>query len=255
MLKKILVIDDSDLKKVVIDIQTEFPEFEIIQPKTCHSVNEAFGMINQENPDIILLDLHLSPEENFEGFEIARILKNQESSPQILSISNWDKQDQKEGYGDLIQHFPGKKPRNIIKCLKGKCDCRHKEKVIGKKLTRNSHLVIVIPDLEFTSRLAKQLEAIFPNVIGLERGEDLAEIIVKKGPEAVDAVLIEGIQGIGRLTHDYGHVDAPSFDSLNLQIIIMSFEDEEQKAKERGYKFIKVPCEIEEFKKLLDEEV
>ena len=71
MIKKILIVDDSiDLRKLV-SLALDFPDFKLSEAE---SAEEAFSLIKQDIPDLIVLDVMLAGKLN--GFQLCKHLKN-----------------------------------------------------------------------------------------------------------------------------------------------------------------------------------
>lgn len=78
-MKKILVIDDSrlTLKLILAFLHVDFPDYEILSSQ---SGFEGMEIAKRELPDTILLDIIMP---GIDGFEVCRILKNDESTSHI----------------------------------------------------------------------------------------------------------------------------------------------------------------------------
>lgn len=79
--KKVLVVEDNYMNKVLVREVLALNGFEIIEAKTGA---EAIRLINEKRPDIILMDIHL-PE--MDGFTAMRIIKADERFRRIPMLA------------------------------------------------------------------------------------------------------------------------------------------------------------------------
>ncbi len=71
MIKKVLIVDDSrDIRKLVA-LSLSFPNFKLAEAE---SAEQAFSLIKQDIPDLIVLDVMLAGKLN--GFQLCKQLKN-----------------------------------------------------------------------------------------------------------------------------------------------------------------------------------
>jgi len=67
MIKKVLIVDDSrDIRKLVA-LSLDFPNFKLSEAE---SAEQAFNLIKQEIPDLIVLDVMLAGKLN--GFQLCK---------------------------------------------------------------------------------------------------------------------------------------------------------------------------------------
>jgi DNA-binding NarL/FixJ family response regulator len=105
MMTKILVVEDSrDFQSVVKNlIEKQFTGLEILQALTAE---EGFGRAVHEQPDVILMDIHL-PRMN--GIEAARIIKEKVPDCKIIILTMFATEDVKTLYPNSgIEEFIGK---------------------------------------------------------------------------------------------------------------------------------------------------
>ncbi|MBP8016649.1 response regulator [Candidatus Gracilibacteria bacterium] len=120
----VLAIDDKgDFLK---GLKENFSEIEKFKTTQTSSKEEALESILKNNPQVILLDMHLTPDESFEGLWIANQLVAKGYKGKIMITSGYGEEHLK-AMRKLIKtngvHIPGKDPEKIKECLTGKCRC------------------------------------------------------------------------------------------------------------------------------------
>jgi len=80
---KVLIIDDYDLVREELNTLLEtFPEFEVVS--TASDGHMAVTLCRMYNPDVVLMDLHMS---NMDGIEATRLIRQEFPSIQVVILS------------------------------------------------------------------------------------------------------------------------------------------------------------------------
>ncbi|MDL2258530.1 response regulator [Eubacteriales bacterium OttesenSCG-928-K08] len=89
--KKILVIDDSRFFRAQINMILSNVGYNVV---TCETGEEGLELVRQEKPDLVLLDVVMP---DIDGFEVCRLLREQESNNlmPIIMLTSKDDQDDK----------------------------------------------------------------------------------------------------------------------------------------------------------------
>ena len=106
-------------------------------PRTVRSSEEAFSLIKEHKPDVVLLDHFLSGTpmdrilgktnlEDGEGIKIAdeiNFFYVGEIKPEIISASSMSKKEIGLLYGNRVKHYCEGDMLKLARCLKGECSC------------------------------------------------------------------------------------------------------------------------------------
>jgi len=87
---KILIVDDSDNIRSVLQINFEYLGYDVVQAR---DGEEALGMLETETPDLVILDV-MMPRQN--GFQVCRRIKNDPahaSTPVVFLTAKGQKED------------------------------------------------------------------------------------------------------------------------------------------------------------------
>lgn len=122
--QKVLVVDDLvDWEtKVIKAFEHDLPQLSAILTR---KKAEALENILAYQPDAVVLDIHLTEQEEFDGLWIANQLFRQDFQGDILIASSYGEK-QLQAFQKLIVgpiHIPGKNIDRLAKCLSGKCNC------------------------------------------------------------------------------------------------------------------------------------
>ncbi len=80
---KVLIIDDYDMVREELTALLEtFPEFEVVS--TASDGRMAVTLCRMYQPDVVLMDLHMS---NMDGIEATRLIRNECPSIQVVILS------------------------------------------------------------------------------------------------------------------------------------------------------------------------
>ena len=80
---KVLIIDDYDMVREEMNALLEtFPEFEVVS--TASDGRMAVTLCRMYQPDVVLMDLHMS---NMDGVEATRLIRNEFPSIQVVVLS------------------------------------------------------------------------------------------------------------------------------------------------------------------------
>jgi DNA-binding NarL/FixJ family response regulator len=115
MVTKVLIVEDEPLIANDIEFTIEEAGFSVIG--IAHSSVKALDMINNRNPDIVLLDISIKGDKN--GIEIGEILQKNHGTPFIYITSYADKNTLELAkatlpYGYIVKPF---KDRDIISAI------------------------------------------------------------------------------------------------------------------------------------------
>ena len=94
-MKKILIVDDEERVRMLIETTLDIGDFQIFQAK---DGEEALKIAQEEKPALILLDIMMP---GMDGFEVCKWLKNNsetKSSYIIMLTAKGQKQDIEKGY-------------------------------------------------------------------------------------------------------------------------------------------------------------
>ncbi len=89
MKPKIIIADDSQTIQKVIKIYLANGDYELFE---CHSDSELMPLVNEHNPDIVLLDFNLS--ENKTGYDLSREIKQACSAKILMLYGTFDTIDE-----------------------------------------------------------------------------------------------------------------------------------------------------------------
>lgn len=123
----VLVIDDSQawIDKLSVQFGTKVKD---LQLHLTTNRQNALAEILTRNPKALLLDMHLTPEEEFDGLWIARSLIKSGSQTTIMIASGYP-EEHLRAMRVLINapvHIPGKDLDRVRKCLAEDCDCKRR---------------------------------------------------------------------------------------------------------------------------------
>jgi two-component system, NarL family, response regulator LiaR len=80
---KVLIIDDYDMvREELKDLLETFPEFEVVS--TASDGRMAVTLCRMYQPDVVLMDLHMS---NMDGIEATRLIRNEFPAIQVVILS------------------------------------------------------------------------------------------------------------------------------------------------------------------------
>ena len=116
----VLVVDDN--RKWLESVQAEFGEELEVECFQTNSAHKALAHILKLNPEVLLLDMHLTEEEKFEGLWIANQLTDKGFSGKIMITSSYGPEALR-AMQTLIRgsvEIPGKDLANVRHCLRGK---------------------------------------------------------------------------------------------------------------------------------------
>ncbi len=110
---KILIIDDELQRDLFTLLNLDIERRIVLQPRICHSAQEALDLIKEYEPNVIILDLQFSKEDlETGGPETARQLREEKWPGIIISNSSDPITEQKIKYTNIvIDHFASK---NVI---------------------------------------------------------------------------------------------------------------------------------------------
>lgn len=124
-MKKILIIDDMfDIVQKIRSVFKDSAEYQIVGPNQVLSLDQAFGLIKEHQPDIIGLDMNLT-NGGREGVKIAKALFGDEFSGSIITISDYRLGDLVPwvvGYG--VRHYAAKDAEKFALCVAEQCRCK-----------------------------------------------------------------------------------------------------------------------------------
>ena len=86
---KVLLIEDDNTMLTLLRTLLRFEGFEISQLGDEETINEIMDLVRKENPDLILLDVHLH---QIDGFDLLHSIRNDDKvhSARILMSSGMD---------------------------------------------------------------------------------------------------------------------------------------------------------------------
>lgn len=120
----VMAVDDR--QDFLNTLSKEFKTIEKFKAKNPKSKEDALETILKENPQVALLDMHLTPKEEFEWLWISNELIRQWYKWKIMIIS-WYPKEKLQSMRNLMIgqdiHIPWKDIWEIKKCLSGKCVC------------------------------------------------------------------------------------------------------------------------------------
>jgi CheY-like chemotaxis protein len=121
--QRILIVDDSNqwISKVREAFDSDAQAFDAVETQ---DKKTALEQILAKNPEVVLLDMHLTPEEEFDGLWIANKLSDLKFSGKILICSNYP-DEYLEAMQQLIRAkvgIPGKKIERLKKILSADLD-------------------------------------------------------------------------------------------------------------------------------------
>lgn len=110
--KKILVVEDEPLIALNIQVELEKEGYEVIID--CFNVSQALQLIEKENPNLVIIDIHLNDETS--GIELGQILLEKNERPFMFLTSYSDRMTLEKvrntrPYGYLVKPF---NPENLI---------------------------------------------------------------------------------------------------------------------------------------------
>ncbi|MHA8067188.1 helix-turn-helix domain-containing protein [Aquirufa sp. ROCK2-A2] len=110
--KKILVVEDEPLIALNIQVELEKEGYEVIID--CFNVSQALQLIEKENPNLVIIDIHLNDETS--GIELGQILLEKNERPFMFLTSYLDRMTLEKvrntrPYGYLVKPF---NPENLI---------------------------------------------------------------------------------------------------------------------------------------------
>lgn len=119
----VAVVDDN--KDFISALRQHFNGSFALSSKCTKKKNVAINFILEKNPEALLLDMHLTPTEQFDGLWIANQLAAKNFGGQIFLVSGYPKEHLR-AMRTLIKvpvHIPGKNIAEIHRCMIGKCAC------------------------------------------------------------------------------------------------------------------------------------
>lgn len=250
---KLLVLDDrADILENVVRALSGI--FEVSGAKVT-SAEAALEAIKTHQPEAILLDIQLNS--GTEGVEVAKKLQRQGYQGLVIGHSSFSLKEQKALLGPYgVRHFASKGSISILLCLKGLCSCGQ----VGEKSEKEAggiDLLMSMHKHSADSAFKRALEDKFSiEVVG--EGERAADKIRDLKPKVVVYEAFAHIaDGYGAIAHDWHYLRAqdpelPELADLNVSWVMLSWGQEENKAKERGHGFIRLPFRIAEFCEALE---
>ena len=120
MNNKLLIIDDSESIVEVLSLLFEEEPFVLTRKVPTKSVSQAVYAIEEDAPNIILLDHNLDSGTGLEVLDkINRNVTVLSTSISVMSSLQLTNAYREKG----VKHFSGKNFKDIKKCLDGKCGC------------------------------------------------------------------------------------------------------------------------------------
>jgi DNA-binding response OmpR family regulator len=86
---KILLCEDDPTMSSLLTTLLEYEGYEVFGPEDCINFDKLIDIIRQENPDIVLLDVHLR---QLNGFDLLRKIRQEDGlrQPRVLMSSGMD---------------------------------------------------------------------------------------------------------------------------------------------------------------------
>jgi two-component system, OmpR family, phosphate regulon response regulator PhoB len=96
-MKKILIVDDQDEIRELVRVTLHIDEYQILEAA---SADEALRIINEQQPDLILLDIML-PNSSMDGFELCQRIKEDDLTRQstvVMLTARGTQSDMEKGF-------------------------------------------------------------------------------------------------------------------------------------------------------------